>query len=806
MNKKFEKISNINFKVIDKPKHNIINHDFDYDIDGYNIKHFKTGLNFYKYHNNNINTEEYRNIYDNTKLKKIKKNIKDLKNEIKKLNILAYEKQKINQEFYPNHISINQNIFGSKYNINKNLIKNEKNQYQFLSAKKNKLNDNNNNYQHIYFSPDIGHIKKKSKFNININNNYNKSLFQNKNIINKSPNHINLYKTKFQFNEIDKNIIKNEKNKINNRIEFNNQNVNHQIIIINNNSNNQKLKKDEKIENDKNKSKDNINIIKVNKIKVNKKEEEIINLKITDEELNIPLIIETLRYNKIIVDKNSQIKEGIDMKNENINDIKNKISDSKEDVNLNQNNINEKDIIKKEIKIDDLANKDICENLKELTKIENSELNRIQNKDEENKIKLEESNNIKKENIIIVKKDKEEIKEENNMLKKEENEEIKHDKNILDKKASEEIKIEEKKELVGKMETSELARNNQNEIKENIPLDIIQNEKENDNNIINEEKNKDNNKDNKNNLEKQEDLQPNEISDEIKIKEIKSKIQKQKNPKKSIRIQINLDNNIIIGYIPQNLITEFAIVKDSTELLDKTSPLNHSFSLYEKIMKESPIPYSSIKKYDKNEIKIDNNYIYKENLEEKDIIPALYNENEEEIKNLEKSLEKSIDKSFDRSYEKSFDKSLNNMSLNQSDSQNLNHSNSLSYNDASFNASRNSIEGLSGKGIIEKLTRMFSGGSMSINKEIEEENNDDNDSNKNDKNEEKEKSEDENQENNSLSEDKNNEEKEKSEHENQENNSLSEDKNNEEKEKSDTDEEKSEEKSNESIHHSNHSS
>ena len=805
MNKKFEKISNINFKVIDKPKHNIINHDFDYDIDQYNIKHFKTGLNFYKYHNNNINTEEYRNIYDNTKLKKIKKNIKDLKNEIKKLNILAYEKQKINQEFYPNHIGINQNIFGSKYNINKNLIKNEKNQYQFLSAKKNKLNDNNNNYQHIYFSPDIGHIKKKSKFNVNINNNYNKSLFQNKNKINKSTNHINLYKTKFQFNEIDKNIIKNEKNKINNRIEFNNQNVNHQIIIINNNSNNQKLKKEEKIENDNSKSKDNINIIKVNKIKVNKKEEEIINLKITDEELNIPLIIETLKYNKIIVDKNSQIKEGIDMKNENINDIKNKISDSKEDVNLNQNNINEKDIIKKEIKIDDLANKDICENLKELTKIENSELNRIQNKDEENKIKLEESNNIKKENIIIVKKDKEEIKEENNMLKKEENEEIKHDKNIFDKKASEEIKIEEKKELVGKMETSELARNNQNEIKENIPLDIIQNEKENDNNIINEEKNKDNNKDNKNNLEKQEDLQPNEISDEIKIKEIKSKIQKQKNPKKSIRIQINLDNNIIIGYIPQNLITEFAIVKDSTELLDKTSPLNHSFSLYEKIMKESPIPYSSIKKYDKNEIKIDNNYIYKENLEEKDIIPALYNENEEEIKNLEKSLEKSIDKSFDRSYEKSFDKSLNNMSLNQSDSQNLNHSNSLSYNDASFNASRNSIEGLSGKGIIEKLTRMFSGGSMSINKEIEEENNDDNDSNKNDKNEEKEKSEDENQENNSLSEDKN-EEKEKSEHENQEKSSLSEDKNNEEKEKSDTDEEKSEEKSNENIHHSNHSS
>ena len=122
--------------------------------------------------------------------------------------------------------------------------------------------------------------------------------------------------------------------------------------------------------------------------------------------MNIPLIIETLKYNKIIVDKNSQIKEGIDMKNENINDIKNKISDSKEDGNLNQLNINEKDIIKKEIKIDDLAKKDICENLKELTKIENSELNRIQNKEKENKIKIEERNSKKKKKKKNKKKEK----------------------------------------------------------------------------------------------------------------------------------------------------------------------------------------------------------------------------------------------------------------------------------------------------------------------------------------------------------------------------------------------------------------
>ena len=80
-------------------------------------------------------------------------------------------------------------------------------------------------------------------------------------------------------------------------------------------------------------------------------------------------------------------------------------------------------------------------------------------------------------------------------------------------------------------------------------------------------------------------------------------------------------------------------------------------------MAQCPISSSSIKKYKKKEGK---NYIFRENMEEKDIIPMIYNENEEEIKYLEKSLEKSIDKSFDKSYEKSFDKSLNNLLINDS--------------------------------------------------------------------------------------------------------------------------------------------
>ena len=59
-----------------------------------------------------------------------------------------------------------------------------------------------------------------------------------------------------------------------------------------------------------------------------------------------------------------------------------------------------------------------------------------------------------------------------------------------------------------------------------------------------------------------------------------------------------------------------------------------------------------IKHYNKDEIKINEEYKDAENLSEKDIIPDLYKEEDEDIKSLEKSLESSIDKSFDKKYER----------------------------------------------------------------------------------------------------------------------------------------------------------
>ena len=167
-------------------------------------------------------------------------------------------------------------------------------------------------------------------------------------------------------------------------------------------------------------------------------------------------------------------------------------------------------------------------------------------------------------------------------------------------------------------------------------------------------------------------------------------------------------------------------MKDSPELLDTTNPLNHSFSINQKILSQKIIPCPKIKNYEKKEIKVDKNYTLRENMEEKDIIPGLDYENEEDIKNIEKSLERSIDKSFDKSYDRSYDKSLNNNSLNQSDNQNLTQSNnqSLSYNDTSLNGSRNSTT--EGNAIMFQLHKLLSGSVLTTNVEVEDENEEEN--------------------------------------------------------------------------------
>ena len=133
-----------------------------------------------------------------------------------------------------------------------------------------------------------------------------------------------------------------------------------------------------------------------------------------------------------------------------------------------------------------------------------------------------------------------------------------------------------------------------------------------------------------------------------------------------------------------------------------------NLNIYMKILKCQMNLIPCIKKQNKYVIKVNDEYKDAENLSERDIIPDLYEEEDEDIKSLEKSLERSIDKSFDKSYDKwygsyndKYDTSLNDFS----NSNNVNESNN------------------NGKNILNKLQEMFI---EEVDEENEENENDDN--------------------------------------------------------------------------------
>ena len=121
----------------------------------------------------------------------------------------------------------------------------------------------------------------------------------------------------------------------------------------------------------------------------------------------------------------------------------------------------------------------------------------------------------------------------------------------------------------------------------------------------------------------------------IKSSDIKSS----KKPKK--HVSFNFDNNIYIKFGKEDLITDSQIADAKGQIC---SPKEKNMELYYIELKMSK-PNSIIKKFLKNEIKINTEYINVENLPERQILPDLYDEFEEQdLKSLEKTLEKSVDK------------------------------------------------------------------------------------------------------------------------------------------------------------------
>jgi hypothetical protein len=134
---------------------------------------------------------------------------------------------------------------------------------------------------------------------------------------------------------------------------------------------------------------------------------------------------------------------------------------------------------------------------------------------------------------------------------------------------------------------------------------------------------------------------------------------------------------------------------------------------YKKILKNKNNIKPIIKKYDKSTIKINKDYKNTEFLSEKDIIPDLYEEEEDDIRSLEKSLERSIDKSFDKSYDKWYGQSFNDK-LNEA-----------SGNDISNSNLNDSYNNNTGRNIINQLQEMFV-----VDEEQNEENEKDDDNKK----------------------------------------------------------------------------
>ena len=126
------------------------------------------------------------------------------------------------------------------------------------------------------------------------------------------------------------------------------------------------------------------------------------------------------------------------------------------------------------------------------------------------------------------------------------------------------------------------------------------------------------------------------------IKNKSNNIQKN-NFKDKRHISFNLNNNILIKFTKDDFITKSEITTQHGEILPQSEKDMNLYKNKLKFIKPKPI----IKNFLKKDIKINKNYILIENLTEKQILPDLYDEFEEDDKkSIEKSLELSVDKIF----------------------------------------------------------------------------------------------------------------------------------------------------------------
>ena len=515
---------------------------------------------------------------------------------------------------------------------------------------KNSSSDSNNkkfkNNSNIFTKKNISNFS----YNDNQQINYNKNL-EKKPITNK-------------INDLDKIEIK-KSNKNNN---IKNQNLNLP-------KNGRKVKRTNDLYNSsiispKNKLNDNFKINNNDNYNLNNKNTENIKNK------NI-FNINNINYNNIInnnklthsYNKENNIKENNNDQNKvNINMKNNKKLMDKKDLIHNINNVN---IMQSLIIINNKEEKDNNGNNNKKPSLQDNNMNEKILKDNilkestnSNKGKLNNSNiifNLSFSNECQFNKDANKIEKNENIYLSNNTNNMNNDKN-LEKKFSSSI-MSDSNEKMKKMSTTSPSTTNENENRDNKEM----------NNSIRQS--------------------TSEGQDSIIRKIIQETEKKEKEKlKKNRHIKINLDNNKYYHYKEDSTIFDYYEIYNKNKEIIPLNGKSLDLDIYMKILKSKMNLIPCIKKYSKDTIKINEKYLNAENLSERDIIPELYEEEDEDIKSLEKSLERSIDKSFDKSYDKwynSYDKN------NDPSSNDLSNSNA---NESNINNGRN---------ILNKLQEMF---------------------------------------------------------------------------------------------------
>ena len=617
-----------NLRNLQNNNRNFLNNEINNRLTEYEPKCIKsTNILFFENSNNKINDKYLRKEKYNKSIK-IPKDRRLLSSE----NIFSGNN---NPELT---VLINNGIIKNMY-INKDLKDYYKNNYSKnnnIYNKENvfKLNLQNpklfNYYYNITANNESDSFSNLTKINFRDNNILNKTI---KNNINKEKQ-IDYYNNKNRKKELIKKYIYNRNKQVDNNLNIENINnkirnqnyiIKNNLIIKNNNPNNKKLTPNN------NKSKTTKFYTGTN----------IYNNNDVENISFFPLPFQYKRKQSFGPNKvnNINLKYNLMNENQNSNKIFNKKINNKKNYNYYNKNNNEL-ITSSSEELSLLADEIITKFHKKNNRINtpilgNNNKNNKRNDSYSKFIGVEQINNTEKINtsadiidINKIKKGKKKLlipMNSNNFMISSNNNMKSIDKNNVNSKDIENDLEGNKKIFYGiSQKDKSIHKNKSNKQEKNTNNILIPNNNE---NIITQ-KIRNNLEDEKklNNFERaEENIKTSELNDEdYLIEEIMNKAQNEENNKKNRHVDFNIENNIYINFNSKDLITNKIVIKGN-KMLEINNNNEKKMDIYFTLLKSKTKFNPIIKKYDKNEIKINKEYELNENLEEYEILGDLYN-------------------------------------------------------------------------------------------------------------------------------------------------------------------------------------